>query len=173
MSPIVSDATPLIYLAKIGRLGLLRRVFGEVYISEEVRLEVIDRGKMLGEKDAYVVEKAVSEGWLKVSSAEPLETSIKLQPGEAATLSLAKKLAIGEVLVDEVSARTAARLMGLTPRGTVFVLLRALEKKELDLDGFLELLGKLIQHGFRLKEEVYVEAVRKARELAEKQTRSR
>jgi len=168
MSPIVSNATPLIYLAKAGRLDLLRKVFGEVFIPEEVKVEVVDKGKAIGEMDAFTVERALDDGWLKVLRAEPLETPIRLQAGEASALSLARKLAVREVLVDEVSARTAARLLGLAPRGTVFVLLKALELKELSLDRFLELLSQLIQQGFRLKEEVYVEAVRKAREITGK-----
>ena len=167
MNSIVSNAAPLIYLAKIGKLDLLKKIFGEVIIPEEVKIEVVNKGKVLGKRDAYIVEKAVNEGWLNVQSADPLELPIKLDPGEAATISLAKKLKISEVLVDEVSARIATRLLGLTPRGTLFVLLKGFEKKELNLDEFLELLSRLIQHGFRLKEEVYLEAIKKARELAD------
>lgn len=164
MGSIVSNATPLIYLAKLGRLDLLKRVFGEVFIPEEVRIEVVDRGKQLGERDAYLIEKAIDDGWLKVSRAEIVEVPIKLELGEVAVLSLAKNLGVREVLMDEISARTAARLLGLIPRGTIFVLLKAVERKEMDLDNFLEVLNELIKHGFRLKEEVYLEAVRKARE---------
>jgi len=166
MSGIVSNATPLIYLAKVGKIDLLRKVFGEVFIPDEVNIEVVDRGKRLGERDAYVIERAISEGWLKVLSAEIVEVPIKLELGEAAVLSLAKKLGLREVLMDEVSARVAARLLDLKPRGTVFVLLKALEKKEIDLNEFLEVLNQMIRHGFRLTEEVYVEAVREARRIA-------
>lgn len=166
MGSIVSNASPLIYLAKVGRIDFLREVFGEVFVPEEVKVEVVDKGKLLGEKDAYVVEKAIAEGWIKVHVTEVLEVPIKLERGEAAALSLAKKLGIKEVLVDEASARAAARLMDLTPRGTIFVLLKVLERKIIDLDGFLEVLDQLIRHGFRLKEEVYVEAVRTARRIA-------
>jgi len=165
MGGIVSNATPLIYLAKIGRINLLRKVFGEVFIPEEVKIEVVDRGKQLGERDAYVVEKAIGDGWLKVLNVEIMEVPIKLEPGEVAVLSLAKRLKLREVLMDEVSARTVAGLLGLIPRGTIFVLLKALEKKELDLNEFLEVLNELIKHGFRMKEEVYLEAVRKARQI--------
>lgn len=168
MSGVVSNATPLIYLAKVGRIDLLRKVFGEVFVPEEVKVEVVDRGKQLGERDAYVVEKAIEDGWLKVLGVEVVEIPIKLEPGEVAVLSLAKKLGRREVLVDEISARTAARLMGLTPRGTVFVLLKALEIEEVNLSEFLDALSDLVKHGFRLKEEVYLEAVRKARAIAEK-----
>ena len=165
---VVSNATPLIYLAKAGRIDLLKKVFGQVFITEDVKIEVVDRGKQLGEKDAYVVEKAIGEGWLKVLSVDIVEVLIKLDKGEEATLSLAKKLGLKVVLVDEAPARAAARLMGLTPRGTVFVFLKALEKNEIDLDEFLEALDKLIGQGFRLKEEVYVEAVKEARKIAAK-----
>ena len=162
---IVSDATPLIYLAKAGRIGLLRTVFGRVIIPEEVKVEVVDRGKQLGEADAYIIEKAINDGWIKVLSAEPLETPIRLEPGEVAVLSLAKKLGLREVLMDEVSARATARLLDWTPRGTIFVLLRALEKKEMNLDEFLRVLNQMIDEGFRLREEVYIEAVREARRI--------
>jgi len=168
MNTVVSNATPLIYLAKVGRIHLLRKIFGEVFIPEEVKVEVMDKGKQLGERDAYVIEKAIEDGWLKVIRAEVLEIPIKLEPGEIAVLSLAKRLRQREVLVDETSARTAARLMELIPRGTVFVLLKALEIKEISLSEFLDALSDLVKHGFRLKEEVYLEAVRKAREIAEK-----
>jgi len=166
MSGIVSNATPLIYLAKVPKLDLLRKVFNEVFIPEEVRAEVVDKGKKLGERDAYAVENAIREGWLKVSQAGVLEVPIELEPGETAVLSLAKKLGGKEVLVDEVSARTAARLLGLTSRGTVFVLLKALEKKDMDLNGFIETLNQMIAKGFRLREEVYVESIREARRIS-------
>jgi predicted nucleic acid-binding protein len=166
MEGVVSNATPLIYLAKAGKIELLKTVFGKVFVPDEVKIEVVDRGKLIGEKDAYVVEKAISEGWLKVLSTDTVEVPIRLDKGEEAALSLAKKLGLKVVLVDEVSARSAARLLGLTPRGAVFVLLSALSKNKLGLDEFLEVLGELISQGFRLKEEVYVEAVKEARRIA-------
>jgi len=90
-----------------------------------------------------------------VSRAEPSERPIRLQAGEAAVLSLARRLAIEDVLVDEALAKTAGRLFGLKPLGTVFVLMGALELGELSLNGFFEALSQLVGHGFRLKEEVY------------------
>lgn len=70
------------------------------------------------------------------------------------------------MIAREISARTAARLMGLIPRGTIFVLLKALEVREISLNEFLGALSELVRHGFRLKEEVYLEAFRKVREIA-------
>ncbi len=163
---IVSNASPLIYLAKVGKLNLLQIVFKEVVIPEEVKEEVVDKGKELGEKEAYMVEKAIAEGWLKVSRAEILETPIELNPGELATISLAKKL--NTEVLDETPGRVAAKLFDLTPRGTIFVLLKSLKMGNIDLNQFIETLNQMIKHGFRLKEEVYMEAMREAIRLASK-----
>jgi len=166
LDPVVSNSTPLIYLAKVGRLDLLKKVFGKVLIPQEVKVEVVDKGKLLGEQDAYLVEKAIHEGWIEVLVADPLEMSMVLDKGEGAALALAKQLGIKDVLLDEVSARSAARLLDLTPRGTVFVLLKALQNKDIDLDAFIEILNDLVRHHFRLKEEVYLEALKEARKIA-------
>jgi len=45
---VVFNATPLICLAEIGRIYLLRKVFGEVFVPEEVKVEVVDKGRLLG-----------------------------------------------------------------------------------------------------------------------------
>lgn len=166
---VVSNATPLIYLAKIGKIELLRKVFGEIVIPEEVKDEVVEKGKTVGERDAYIVEEAIREGWIRVLKTEKFKVPIDLELGEIAVLSLAKNRGIKEVLVDEASVRTAAMLMKLKPRGTVYVLLKALELKEIDLNEFLASLRDLVEEGFRLREEVFLEAIRQAREIAEKQ----
>jgi hypothetical protein len=165
----VSNSTPLIYLAKIDKLDLLKVLFGEILIPEEVMTEVVEKGKSLGRKDAYTVENAIAQGWIKVVAADTVEIPIELDKGEEEALSLAKQLKLETVLIDEVSARSAARLLGLTPRGTIFVLLMALKEREIALDEFLQALDQLIDEGFRLKEEVYVQAIREATKLTKKE----
>ena len=166
MARIVSNATPLIYLAKIGKLELLKRIFTQVLIPKEVKEESVDKGKDLGQADAFVIEKAIEEGCIRVVETEPLESPIELEAGEIAAISLAVKKGIKEILIDEAPARTAAKLFGLKPRGTMFVLLSALKAKEIDLEQFLDIMSQLTEQGFRLKEEIYLEAIRKARRIA-------
>ena len=166
MTKIVSNATPLIYLAKIGRLQLLRSLFDEVVIPIEVKQEVVDAGKLLGQKDAFVIEKAIEEGWLKVLRVGLLKIPISLGKGETAVISLAVRKKVEQVLIDETAGRTAAKLMGLKPRGTVYVLLRSLKKRAIDLDEFLDIMNQLAQRGFRLREQLYLEAISEARRIA-------
>ena len=168
---IACNATPLIYLAKIGKLQLLKDLYSTVLITEEVKEEVVDRGQHLGKKDAYLIEQAIGEGWIRVEKVKAIKLQIELEKGEASTISLAKAKDLKEVLIDEASARTAAKLNGLEPKGTIFILLKALALRLIDLSQFLELLQRLVQEGFRLKEEVYIEAIEKAREIARSETR--
>jgi hypothetical protein len=56
---VVSDSTPLIYLAKIGRLDVIKNVFGEILIPEAVFCEAVTQGKALNMSDASIIEMAV------------------------------------------------------------------------------------------------------------------
>ncbi len=63
-------------------MNLLKKVFGQIFIPEEVKVEVVDRGKDLGERDAYLIEEAINDGWIKVLKSEILEIPIKLELGD-------------------------------------------------------------------------------------------
>lgn len=52
MSGIVCNAGPLIALAGLGQLGLLRDLFGEVLVADEVRAEV-EAGERVAREPAY------------------------------------------------------------------------------------------------------------------------
>jgi predicted nucleic acid-binding protein len=63
---IVSNSIVLIYLAKIGKLSLLKKLFKEVIIPAEVFKEVVTIGKEHLHPDAFVIEVAVEDGWIEV-----------------------------------------------------------------------------------------------------------
>ncbi|MDO8634310.1 MAG: DUF3368 domain-containing protein [archaeon] len=166
---IVSNSTTLIYLGKLNKLGLLKKFFKKVSIPKAVFEEVVVAGKKENHIDAMLVEEAVREGWIVVEECEVLpqlnEFGIDRGELEAISLSLALK---APVLLDQTHARIAAKAVGLKPRGTLFVLLKALKENDLSFDGFLDSLEQLIQTGFRLDQAVYIEAIKKAREIKEK-----
>lgn len=164
---IVSNSTPLIYLAKIGKLGLLKRFYQEIVIPREVKSEVVDAGMRLNSPDALVIQKALEEGWIKVKDTRVLGhlEEFGIDRGEAEAISLAIELKSNEILVDQTHARLAAKTLGLEPRGTLYVLLLALKKKLISYEEYLEFLEELIRYGFRLREEVYLEAVKLGRDI--------
>jgi len=174
MDRIVSNATPLIYLAKANQMSLLQGMVKQVYIPEAVNQEVIIEGKRLGEKDAYRVEKAIKQGWIIVEGIKSIyPVELMIHPGEAETISLAKEKGIEVVLMDDAKARTACELVGLRPIGILWLILNAVKDRLINFDQFLSTLEDIVQAGFYLREEVYLRVVRKAKEWAKKVSRER
>jgi len=170
MDKIVSNATPLIYLAKTDNLTLLKAIANQVYIPEAVFQEVVIEGKRLGEKDAYRVEKCINQEWLRVKEVKNLLSfDFPLHYGELEVISLAGQEGIKKVLIDDAKARSVADIAGLKPVGTLWVILQAVKNRMMDFDEFLSTLESIIHSGFYLKDEVYIKVIRKARQLSEEQ----
>ena len=164
MNKIVSNATPLIYLAKADRLGLVLSLFEEILIPEAVHEEVVAKGKRLGRADALLVEKAIEEGRISVRHVQRIHpVSIPLHPGEVEVISLALESGIDLLIMDDARARAAAEIAGLRPRGTLWLLLEGTKKNLLRFDDFLATLEAITQHGFYLREELYLRVIREAR----------
>lgn len=106
MSVIVCNAGPLIALASVGKVALLNELFGEVYVAEEVRREV-----EAGGESGVGIDLFQKHDWLRVSAPKnPVNLSLAslLDPGEAATITLAHELHASLVLVDEAKGRKIA-----------------------------------------------------------------
>ncbi len=157
---MICNSTVLIYLAKLNRLDLLKDL-GVIIIPEAVKHEVVDQGKPHNHSDAFLVEKAINDGWIKVRKSNPLKEleEIGIDKGELEAISLAYELK-KEILLDQTHARLAANIVGLKPKGTIFVLLKALKRNKITYDEYIDYLEELIKHGFRMSQEVYLEAVK-------------
>lgn len=160
---VVTNASPLIYLAKTGRLKLLKLLFGQVTMPTAVYREVVERGLAENRPDAAAVNAAVEEGWLKVVETKPspqLATALdQIDVGEAETLNLAKQVNAELVLIDDGAARRLAKAIGVVPHGTVYVLLLALKRKHITKVEAKNSLARLIEAGFRLSQEIYAKAL--------------
>lgn len=169
MGEVVSDSTVLIFLAKLNKLPLLKMIYPKVLIPEKVYEEVVGKGTRKGERNATIVRNAIKEEWIEVRKTETREdvSEFKLGRGESEALSLAKNLGHEKILVDDESARDAARFLNVKPRGTLFFLAEGLRRSEMSFDEYLKSLEKLIEIGFYMREEIYLEAVRMGRKIAE------
>jgi len=104
---VVSNTTPLSELAKIGRMDLLREVFGQIIIPQEVYDEVTTGTQM-------AATQVRSATWILVYSiSDPerlsiLQTETELDLGECAAITLAEELQADRVLIDEWAGRRVA-----------------------------------------------------------------
>ena len=161
MPKVVSNSSPLIHLAKIGHLDLLRYFFDKIVVSEVVYKECVIEGK--GREDAKKIEKAE---WIEVAKImdEKLKRAlmIVLDEGEAEAITLALEESADLILLDDYEARKIARNYRLNITGTIGVLIRARYSGE--IDNLKEELEKLKETGFWLSEDLYTKILREERE---------
>ncbi|ASJ08915.1 hypothetical protein A3L11_06625 [Thermococcus siculi] len=160
--PVVSDSTPLIHLAKIGRLELLQEFFGEISIPAAVYRECVLEGG--NSEDALAIKNAK---WIKVEniSDEKLKRALMLEldEGESEAIVLALERNAELILIDDYDGREVARALGLKVVGTIGVLLRA--KLLGKIESLMEELERLKATGFWLSEELYERILKEAGEL--------
>jgi predicted nucleic acid-binding protein len=120
---LVVNASPLIFLAKVGTLSLLNDCFEEILtppaiVSEvgTLRLPEFVRVAPVSATGSAFVRGAVSN----------------LHTGELEVMVLAQEAGIAWVALDDMLARRKAKQMGLHPIGTVGILLLAQKRGLLD-----------------------------------------
>lgn len=146
---IIADAGPLIGLAKIGRLELLRQLYKTVLIPPTVSAELKPESDYQG---ADALKSALDEGWLIVSEkpSDDLLASLKqiLDPGEAEAIALAQQNEGASLIIDERRGRNVATHRKIKIMGTGAVLLAA--KKRQHIESIREPLLALVDSGYRL-----------------------
>jgi hypothetical protein len=123
----VTNSGPLMALAKVGSLELLRRGFRRVVVPTMVFDEVAVAGA--DSVDGARVQEAVREGWFQLHPvpAPVAEAWPGLDAGETAAIRLAQALRADAVLLDDMAARRQALAQGLRVMGTLGILLRVVE----------------------------------------------
>src|SRR5262245_57549121 len=116
---IIVDATPLIYLHRIGQLDLLRNLFGRVYIPSRVARELQSR---------HSGEPTIPElDWIEATTVQNQPAvdilAQELDRGEAEVLALALERSADWVIMDDSLARTAASLLQIRCMGTIGILI--------------------------------------------------
>ncbi|MDI6904078.1 MAG: DUF3368 domain-containing protein [Candidatus Bathyarchaeia archaeon] len=166
--PIVSNTSPLIWLSKIGKIALLKRLFGEVIIPEEVYKEAVERGLQEGFSDVLAIKECIEQGWIKVSKLDEREIKLcqkmmdhafEIHLGEAQAIILARKIGT-LLLMDESSGRAFAETWGLKVRGTLYVIIKALREELLDRAEAKEIALELVSKDFRIEPKLLARILR-------------
>ena len=119
-APVIVDAGPLIALAKIGRIGLMKRIFGHVFTTREVLAEL---GLATDAPGAAELQQAFDDGWLAtLPPNSPDESHPYLDAGEASCLVAASRHKVSLLVIDERLGRREARRLGIAITGTAGVL---------------------------------------------------
>lgn len=118
---VVSDTSSLSNLLIIGRLDLLKRIFGRVIVPTAVETELyaVDRNR----------REFLKQDWIEVVriSNERLFRELRenLDIGEAEAITLSLELAADFLLIDDLAARNEARARGVRIIGVAGILVEA------------------------------------------------
>lgn len=160
---IVSNTGPIIALAKIGKLGLLKEIAPEVLIPLTVYRELFAK---VG-KESQAIDRALAD-FIRVTEVKEIDPSIKiaiagLDEGEKQAIALASTFSEEIVLLlDDRAGRRVAKKLGFSTTGSIGVLLRLKEKGAIKNVGVL--LSEMRERGYWLSDRVIQVAKLLARE---------
>ncbi|NOR69960.1 MAG: DUF3368 domain-containing protein [Methylomarinum sp.] len=156
---IVANTTPLISLASIGKLELLKDVFGEIIIADAVYNEI-------KAKQGYGYSE-IDNDYIKVQSIKGIAYRdfllSQLDLGETETIILAKEIDADFVIIDENIAYKIAKSSELNVVRTLSILLRAKEKGL--IPALKPLLDEMIIKGRWYSQRVYKTILEQAGEI--------
>ena len=132
----VSNASPLIHLVRLGKLGYAKQVFPSILIPPAVRSEAIDAGKSDGYRDALTLERLESEGWLKTSELSRRSKKLAIEIAEIVGRGEAEAIALAlerkeRLFIDDRNGRRTAELYRIETTTTLGLILELLAAKTL------------------------------------------
>ncbi|WP_132059657.1 DUF3368 domain-containing protein [Halorussus amylolyticus] len=168
---LVFDATPLIYLGKADRLDVLARLDSKLLVPERVYEEVVERGIERGYADARRVNDWVKGGPLERERVEAtdrfarLTSETRLSPADTAVLLLADEVD-GTAVMDERYGRDIADTEEIDTRGTAFLILSLMKRRELTSDDARETIDAMLDAGWHCSPNLYAKILRTLDSLA-------
>lgn len=150
---VISNASPLIALVRIGQLDLLRQLYSAIIIPEAVWHEVVVEGA-----DQPGAEAVSSASWIvrRTVTNRPLVHGLQqeLDAGEAEAIALSVEIGDALLLMDERLGRDTARHFGIRYTGVIGILIEAKHKRLVQaIQPHLDALRDLA--GFRVSEALY------------------
>jgi len=124
---VVSNTSPIINLATIGQLDLLRQLYGRVVIPQAVYDEIVETGA----QQPGAVQVRTSD-WIETRQVSDRRLAAELEAevdkGEAQAIVLAKELQADLLLIDERKGRRVAGRFGIRVVGLLGVLVVAKQR---------------------------------------------
>lgn len=155
---VVSNTSPILNLAIIGHLDLIKEQFAQVSIPPGVLAELKINEDRPG---SLAMQVAIAEGWIKVQSLTQSQIIVQLlgqtlDQGESEAIALALEQQADWILLDERDGRKMAKSLGLKITGILGILLKAKQSGSLSL--LKPALDDLIQiAGFRIAPDLMVQ----------------
>ena len=153
---VVSDTSPLLNLALIGRLDLLETQFSSLTVPAQVWNELV-----AGEAGVDALRELRDNGFLRVVEVERsnlfTEIFYELDLGETAAVCHAIEQDADLILLDEKDGRRVARRHDLTITGVIGILLHGVNTDDVELEAELD---SLREAGFWISDPLFKNPLR-------------
>lgn len=171
----VSNATPLIYLAKASHLNILRKTYRQIYVSSDVWMEVVRpilHAKPVP-RDVPVMLQARADGWIIIKDIETSEAMALrdellaqgLGRGESNSIALAKELNTPFLANDE-TAISIAKQYQIETRWVTEILHDAMKADHIkSVKEYTKILDECIKNGLYVSKKQREKAIQKARDI--------
>lgn len=148
---VVVDSSAIIHLLRIGRLGLLKSLFGKIKITKEIVRELTQENKIGIEE----IKKGLSI-WIDVKEIKTKKRPSfeGLERGDIEVILLAEKEK-DFILSNDLAQIQMARSMGIDCWWVTTLLLQAVKRKIVTKKEAKNILFDLVRSGMRLRIEVY------------------
>ncbi|HHD75192.1 MAG TPA: DUF3368 domain-containing protein [Campylobacterales bacterium] len=151
---VVSNATPIISLASISKIDILKHFFDKVYIPHAVYDEIKSK-KAFGYKE--IDDEFFQVEFIKDEFSQNILLN-DLDLGEAQTIVLAKEMSADIVLIDETIGYNIAKSQELNVKRTLSFLIAS--KKRGYIDEVKPLLDEMLDKGRWISRKVYRDVLR-------------
>lgn len=164
MKPLVLNATPLIYITKVGLSKVFEDLKDEKLTSPEVKREVVDEGKRKGVPDAIILEKMFKNNVFKVSEPKNQKFLASILKTKGLHMTDAEVLVIarerdGMAVIDDEVARKTARIYGISYVGTPYILMTAVVQGLIAKERAKQAINEMIFEGWRCSIESYAKII--------------
>ena len=146
---IISDSSPLISLAIIGKLNILTQLYEEIYVPTAVYKEVVKSNKPFA-KELKLFLQGKTKNVKNKMAVDILLSDIGAGEAEAIVLALEQHPDV--ILIDDLKARRFAKIKGLNVMGTMGLLLMA--KRKGLLEEIKPLLSDLLSNNIRISTKI-------------------
>ncbi len=157
---VVVNSSPLIALGSIAQVHLLKSIYEEVYLPDEVFRETVTNGK-----NAIIGDSIRNYGF-RVKSVSNIFTvnilSEIVDRGEAEVIVLAGEIGASTVIIDEIRARRIAEKQNLDVIGSIGILLIA--KKRKLIPSLSECITQMQQQNIYISDKLKTEVLKEAGE---------
>ena len=150
---MISNTSPIIFLAKINSLDLLKNLYGHVIVTPDVREELLGVDK----PDIEMIRIAFEKGILTVKNPMAL-LDLRLGGRENSSISLAAE-SKDILLLDDLQATRAATALGIRTLRTTTVLFSALKRKFITKKDALAMINQIIDEGYYIAPRYYKDII--------------